>query len=355
MPPKNARNNVKMGRATPSGLLGTATREQISDYTMLQSIATGTFEDVKFYLFSRRRGGSGFVYAPRPLYANSALICKASAHFDFVLSAGFSEGVETDMNAPFPPNRKSSTQEYDYALDSDLEDDGGEDDEDAEWDTTVQPVAPRLTVGVTDGDKSSGPGAPAVDIGRPSSPLSEKGALVPKFQGSTSSLQGGKEPTSVAEDTDHTVAVRPSNPARTKPAPRKGRVVFIEDIAYRTWEAFIFYAYSDRVAFAPLTSQRAPYPTRSPFEPPPCSPKSMYRLADKYGIDALKALALDDLKNKTTRHNILLELFSPFTFTYSEVQDAELARLRRDHIAQDEVLRDIPKWLQALEDGKRGW
>lgn len=79
---RRAKNGVKGGRATPS-LLGTATREQISDYTMLQSIATGTFEDVKFYLFTRRRGGSGFVYAPRPLYANSALICKASAHFDF--------------------------------------------------------------------------------------------------------------------------------------------------------------------------------------------------------------------------------------------------------------------------------
>lgn len=38
-------------------------------------------------------------------------------------------------------------------------------------------------------------------------------------------------------------------------------------------------------------------------------------------------------------------------YRYPEVQDCELARLRRDHISQDEVLRDIPKWLQALEDG----
>lgn len=67
---------------TPS-LLSTATREQVSQYAMLDSMTTGTFEDVKFYLFTRRCGGSGFVYAPRALYANSALICKASAHFDF--------------------------------------------------------------------------------------------------------------------------------------------------------------------------------------------------------------------------------------------------------------------------------
>lgn len=59
-----------------------ATREQVSQHTMRHSIATGTFEDVKFFLFSRRKR-SGVVYAPRPLFANSALVCKASAHFDF--------------------------------------------------------------------------------------------------------------------------------------------------------------------------------------------------------------------------------------------------------------------------------
>lgn len=50
---------------------------------------------------------------------------------------------------------------------------------------------------------------------------------------------------------------------------------------YHRWEAFIFYAYFDRVSFAPLTSHKGPHTPPKPFEPPPCSPKSMYRFADK--------------------------------------------------------------------------
>lgn len=76
-----------------------------------------------------------------------------------------------------------------------------------------------------------------------------------------------------------------------------------------------------------------------------------------------------------TSNNIFVELFSPFTVTYvfcgtcclfdratyslagfhlacrySGVQDSEL-RCLREYIAREEVLRDIPKWVQALEDG----
>lgn len=139
-------------------LPSTATREQVSQHTMRHSIATGMFEDVKFFLFSRRKR-SGVVYAPRPLFANSALVCKASAHFDFgmfhakcsflviaeltrlppsVFSAGFAESEVTDMNAPFPHTRKCQTSDYDYSADSDIEDDDEDDELDVDSGGTRQ-------------------------------------------------------------------------------------------------------------------------------------------------------------------------------------------------------------------------
>lgn len=83
-----------------------------------------------------------------------------------MLSAGFSESADADMNGPFPPNRKFSTREYDYTLDSDLEDDGEDVSEtDIELDS-VQSSMARLTVAVTDGGKSSGRGTSAVQVSK---------------------------------------------------------------------------------------------------------------------------------------------------------------------------------------------
>lgn len=99
------------------------TREQVSQLAMLASITSGTFEDVKFYTFSRRTR-AGNVDRPLPLYGNSALIRKASRHFDGVLMQGFSESGVVDMNALFPSSRSSSidADDYGYASDSDLND-----------------------------------------------------------------------------------------------------------------------------------------------------------------------------------------------------------------------------------------
>ncbi|OJT01841.1 hypothetical protein TRAPUB_7706 [Trametes pubescens] len=314
-------------------LLSTATREQVTQHTMRHSITTGTFEDVKFYLFSRRKR-SGVVYAPRPLFANSALICKTSSHFDFVFSAGFAESEVTDMNASFPPNRRSHTLDYDYNADSDLED-----DDDHELDVglgyTQQPTPPEAPLNppvvFTDGVDTSSVGTTVVVSGQE---------------------QSGQEVRGDVQDTpeDHVVQTSSREGASTSAQGRKGRVVIIEDIAYRTWEAFIYYAYFEQVSFAPLGSQKLPHLPPKTYEAPPCSPKSMYRLAEKYGIEKLKQLAADDLQTKMASHNIFVELFSSFAMTYTGVQDAELQYLR-DHLAEEVVYRQIPTWLQALEDG----
>ena len=49
-----------------------------------------------------------------------------------------------------------------------------------------------------------------------------------------------------------------------------------------SWKAFAFYAYFGEVAFAPLRSEHKPRPqVRESYKAPLCSPKSMYRVAEK--------------------------------------------------------------------------
>lgn len=48
------------------------------------------------------------------------------------------------------------------------------------------------------------------------------------------------------------------------------------------WQALLFYLYTDEIVFAPLRSQGSrPVRCCNIYEAPPCSPKSMYRLACK--------------------------------------------------------------------------
>ena len=61
--------------------MSSASRDQIQRAMMLASIAGQSFEDVKFFAFSRRNR-TGRIDTPLPLLANSALIRKASPHFE---------------------------------------------------------------------------------------------------------------------------------------------------------------------------------------------------------------------------------------------------------------------------------
>ncbi|KAL1942541.1 hypothetical protein VTO73DRAFT_6143 [Trametes versicolor] len=316
----------RLRRRLPSN----ATREQVSQHTMRHSIATGTFEDVKFFLFSRRKR-SGIVYAPRPLFANSALVCKASAHFDFVFAARFVESEVTDLNAPFPQTGKSQTSDYDYSVDSDLEDDNDDDELDV-----ASGAFGRQPTGRVSSCEASG------------SPV---GTLT-VFTGEEKHNQAQVK---ADEDTLEDRFIQPLSgegaaDSAVQICRRPGRVVMIEDIAHRTWEAFIYYAYFEQVSFAPLGSQNLARVPTKPYQAPQCSPKSMFRLAEKYGVEKLKQLAAADLQTKMIAHNIFVELFSSFTMTYPGVLDAELQYLR-DHIAEEAVYRQIPTWVQALEDG----
>ncbi|KAH9938932.1 hypothetical protein B0H21DRAFT_52231 [Amylocystis lapponica] len=102
-------------------------------------------------------------------------------------------------------------------------------------------------------------------------------------------------------------------------APSRVPTVPVNDMAFKTWQAFMFYATFGKVEFAPLLSQgpttrkeQVTWQTELP-RPPRCSPKSMYRLADKYDILELKRLAKAGIEERLSEYNILQELFSPFT------------------------------------------
>ena len=85
---------------------------------------------------------------------------------------------------------------------------------------------------------------------------------------------------------------------------RRGRVVVLPDIAHRTYvdghdnhqvpllrrhslQALVFYLYTDEVTFAPLRSQNKDRSneTGPAYGAPLCSPKSMYRVADKVSLN----------------------------------------------------------------------
>lgn len=62
--------------------MASASREKIQRAALLASTTGQSFEDVKFFAFSRCTRNDG-IDTPLPLFANSALIRKASSHFDF--------------------------------------------------------------------------------------------------------------------------------------------------------------------------------------------------------------------------------------------------------------------------------
>lgn len=110
-----------------------------------------------------------------------------------------------------------------------------------------------------------------------------------------------------------------------------GRTVYIKDIAHKTLKSFAWYCYSGELIFAPFKSDTHDRKTSEPVEEPlaaskspSCSPKSMYRLADKYGITELEDRTFEEIRDRLTVHNILDELFSTFTSRYDRVKQMEI-------------------------------
>jgi len=89
-------------------------------------------------------------------------------------------------------------------------------------------------------------------------------------------------------------------------------VIRIKDTAYKTWKVLVFYLYTGHVSFHTLRSKETPNEPEQ-GDAPRCSPKSMYRLAEKMDLSELRGIALKAIESDITEKNIIEELFSEFT------------------------------------------
>ncbi|KAG2739126.1 hypothetical protein P692DRAFT_20756474 [Suillus brevipes Sb2] len=223
-------------------------RNQARIHGLLRKSLVGELLDTQFDLFSARSKRAGNVTKPRALFANHRALAANSEYFASLLS-------EKTLNDPALIEFQDyhtceggiSLNEYGYASDSDLdEEEGGE-----------------------------GEG-------------------------------GGGKNDEIIKDTSNLNLT-------TKGAQRiiPSRRVLVTDTAFNTWQALLYYLYTDEIIFAPLRSQGSEIARRCSLDgPPPCSPKSMYRLACKINHDKLQAKALAAIRSSLTEHNIVHECSS---------------------------------------------
>ncbi|KAI0745441.1 hypothetical protein C8Q76DRAFT_703670 [Earliella scabrosa] len=282
------------------------TLKEVHRAALLASVTGRQFEDVKFFAYSRRTR-NGAVDTPLPLLANSTLIRKASAHFDYVFATGFAESGIADMDAPYPHTRASVTDDYDYSSDSDLDDE------------ETEAVNSSSEIEDIESADAKGKGRVANE-----SRLEDEIPPIDDLQSET----------------------------KSRTVTKAGRVVFLDDIAYTTWKAFIFYSYFEELNFAPLKSEhKTRQRDEDPGNAPLCSPKSMYRLADKYDIAPLKDKAAADIKAKLSPHNILEEIFSSLTSLYAGIRAVELDYLHAN-IKDASIQARLPWWVEEMEEGR---
>ncbi|KAK0214335.1 hypothetical protein IW262DRAFT_1405591 [Armillaria fumosa] len=128
---------------------------------------------------------------------------------------------------------------------------------------------------------------------------------------------------------------------------RLGTIWHVKDAAYTTWKAFLAYLYTQEISFAPLKSSKI---LRTVTNKDACSPKSMYRLAVKAGLDSLKDLAFENIRSQLTPDNIVDEVFSGYTHRYPELLDVEV-RYLVDNFTDPVV---YPRWERKMEEVGRG-
>ncbi|KAJ7337471.1 hypothetical protein DFH08DRAFT_254629 [Mycena albidolilacea] len=282
--------------------------------------------DVKFYAFTRKN--SRYVTHPQPIFARSELLEGFSDELDLMISGGgFGEAKLVDLDRHRID--KERVEDYDYMSDSDLD----SDDEAIEDNVYVEPI--------------------------------------PSDTSDTSFV------TREASDV-------PLPPSRTaSPSGRMGRAVTLNGTAFKTWQALLYYLYTSKLPFSapqPVTEvsepplavpvskgktgllvkgkkkatakdASAPLPkgrSSTPQRPAQCSTKSMYRLADKLGLDDLRAVSLSSIKANLTTKNIIREVFSDFTSRYSEVQDIEVEFVLNNFpVLKDEINKILDEICQG--------
>ncbi|KAJ7889370.1 hypothetical protein B0H14DRAFT_2692104 [Mycena olivaceomarginata] len=244
-------------------------RDPRVDAALVATIRGEDTVDVKFYVYTRRGVdplGASLVAQPRPLFAKLSLLRGHSDDLDTYLwgisgIAGFAESRMVDLEVDDPPKEFDN---YDYMSDSDL-------DSDDEYDSVATPARSRMHS--------------------------------PEFAPSC-------RPTTDSHATPARSPLRTPPPEFLVPLPlirpagrRMGHMVVVKGHAFKTWHALLVYLYTKKIEFQ--TCKSFGPPENSLSKTPRCSAKSMYKLADRFGLDDLKTLAIAS--------NIVRETFSTFT------------------------------------------
>jgi len=125
-----------------------------------------------------------------------------------------------------------------------------------------------------------------------------------------------------------------TQPDSTEQCAWEGRTVASESTlhicvgASRTWKSVLYFIYTDHISFATLRSQGSKSRLdeiscdRRGSTIPPCSPKSLYSIAEMLGLRMLKQLAHIDIVSKIGKDNIVEETFSTFSSVHPTILTA---------------------------------
>ncbi|KAL1718835.1 hypothetical protein EV715DRAFT_200462 [Schizophyllum commune] len=259
----------------------------LGDQVLVQSLEEGLGGMVQFVLPYRVSGRH--IMATRSIYGSHA-VCKA-LQFDL-----------PEVKERFTAHQHWSRNEYDYEADSDISDDEYEDAREDE---------PQSECPVSPGAAET---AKTLSVSDDLEVLSIR--LAPFSTPCSSSVDWGDD----AEGGLNASTLHPES------------AVVIKQHAYRTWKALLFYQYTGRIALKKLSSLKDPSIPKD-VDPLACSPKSMYRIAEKAKLDDLRAACLKAIAADLTEQNIASEVFSTFSSKYSEVLELEtdvLVKYMRD-------------------------
>ncbi|KAH9999667.1 hypothetical protein BJV74DRAFT_974882 [Russula compacta] len=350
------------GPPTPSPLIHRSLVPKDLLESVGQLLDDPLYSDIEFVLPSRNLR----VATPRRIYASKRLLSRAD-YFDSMFNAGFIEASSDQLTFEITGETNldsiDATSEYtalgSHPEDSDEEDeaydpgeaDGDSPNSDAEPEDVFEMPRDLPEPGVSieaeeladDGDNHEGEDGKSRNvrqkIAHPSSPRATDAQIIPR---GTASVE------------------------REVPGPPKLRVV-VKDVAYATYHAVLYYLYTDRIRFAPLSSSFLSSSTSgtsctetandsqgslgsvtrtgvaevhagassrrewiqdwirgNPGHPLPCSAKAVYRLADKLGLAELKTRAFEHITKSLTVENVPYEVFSTFSATFEVVRKVEV-------------------------------
>ncbi|KAH9915800.1 uncharacterized protein BXZ73DRAFT_17941, partial [Epithele typhae] len=261
---------------------------------LMASLSPPKFRDVHLYAFSRRTvysDGSIRVDHPLPIAVIGSVL-KNTEHFEKLLGSGF---AESDKSHNATVRQYAYESEYDYETDSDLD----------EFEGFDPPPEPLSGPSIKGKEKSNAEGSEVVH-GEPSVELEHR--------------------------------------------------ILLPNMAYRTLKACIFYLYTGKVNFLPLKSQgqqdrEFSMLTAADCSPPKCSPKSMYRLAEAYGISDLQGHAYQEIISRLKPENIVEEAFTSFFARYDRLREDAVSVLST-HYSKPMVQKMLPAVIQRVVLGE---